>query len=31
MSDENKSAEVVQELENEAMNQLETLKEDNNK
>ena len=31
MSDENKNAEVVQELENEAMNQLETLKEDNNK
>ena len=31
MSDENKSTEVVQELENEAMDQLETLKEDNNK
>lgn len=31
MSDENKSAEVVQELEDEAMNQLETLKEENNK
>lgn len=31
MSDENKSAEVVQELEDEAMNQLETLKEQNNK
>ena len=31
MSDENKSAEVVQELEDEALNQLETLKEQNNK